>query len=102
MPEDITKTLKVTFRHGLPAGRTATFKHEKEMWIAVPLEKNQAILTVTDNLLGAIARIKRQATCMLSTNPEDVARLGQILAIINQAEHAAQRGAVDKIAAQTA
>lgn len=102
MSEYVTAQRKITFKTGLPLGRHATFIHDKEEWIAVPRSKYRAITTVTDRLIGALDRIRGEATRWVSTHPHDAPRTMLLLGIIGHADETAKAATGDKIKAQTA
>lgn len=98
----MTAQRKLTFKTGLPLGYHATFTHQGQRWIAVPQSKYRDIVTVTDRLIGALDKIRGQATRWISAHPDDAARTMMLLAVIGHADQAAKDAATDKITAQTA
>ncbi len=102
MSEYVTAQQKLTFKTGLPLGRHATFTHEGQRWIAVPQDKYRAIVTVTDRLLGAIDKIRGQATRWVSAHPEDAQRVLMLLRVIAHTDTIINESRSDKAKAQTA
>jgi hypothetical protein len=98
MSEPRTANRKVTFHDGrpLPKGNHATFKEADELWIAVPITKYAAFLTVLDNNIGVLASVRDECVRWLSAHPGDVARVGMLLAIIARADEHAKAAAVEK------
>lgn len=98
MPEPRTATRKVTFHDGrpLPKGTHATFRENDELWIAVPITKYTNFLTVLDNNIGVLASVRDECVRWLSAHPEDVARVGMLLAIIARADEHSRCAAIEK------
>jgi hypothetical protein len=93
-----TATRKVTFHDGrpLPMGTHATFKEEGELWVAVPLTKYSGFLTILDNNIGVLNTVREECVRWLTTHPDDVARVGMLLAIIARADDHAKAAAAEK------
>ena len=98
MAEPRTATRKVTFHDGqpLPNGTHATFKEDGELWIAVPLNKYTAFLTVLDNNIGVLNTVREECVRWLSAHPDDVQRVGMLLAIIARADEHSRCAAIEK------
>lgn len=71
MTETLTKKISVTFDDGLPHGVHASFKHERELWIAYPATKNRRILALVDRLVGIHAGIQDQMIRWINARPND-------------------------------
>lgn len=99
---DVTHQRKVTFSTGLPLGTRATFTHEGQTWVALPLDKLRAERVVTDLLIGVLNQIRGQMTRWLAANPEDATRVGMLLQAIAHADAIATQASVDKSKARTA
>jgi hypothetical protein len=80
------KRVQVTFDNSLPLGTRGTFIHEKQLWIAVPMDKWTETVSVTDRLLGIVSRVRTQLTQWVGTRPEDSARIVPVLQILAAAE----------------
>lgn len=85
MPQDVTKSVKVTFAQSLPMGTRATFTVDKELWIAWPSEKNKRIFGVTDRLIGAHKQMIKDMIGMVNDHPEDAVRIAGIIERANAA-----------------
>ena len=98
MPEPRTATRKVVFHDGrpLPMGSHATFREGGETWIAVPLTKYVGFLTVLDNNIGVLSSVREECVRWLSAHPDDVARVGMLLAIIARADEHSRCAAIEK------
>ena len=81
---DETKSKKVTFSHGLPRGTCATFTHEGQRWIAYPQSKVTAIAVALDNTLGTLEAVGRDLVRWINDQPQDAARIVEILARVNR------------------
>jgi hypothetical protein len=97
--ETTIKRLKVTFSDGLPLGTHASFTHEGERWIAVPLAKYNSVLAVTDRLIGVLGRVRGALTHVIGAFPSDAQQIGRILDILAIAD--TDGLARDKAKAQT-
>lgn len=86
MPEDVTKSCKVTFTTGYPAGTQATFTHNKQQWVAVPRDKHRAHGAITDRLLSTLAAIRDDMTRWVNDHPDDAQRVIGILERINRTD----------------
>ena len=85
--ETRTAMRKLTFDDGLPLGERAMFTHNDERWICIPLSRYTRLLTACDLLIGGLDRAKAATVRWLAANPGDIARAGELLAIIaNQHE----------------
>lgn len=102
MPEYVTAQRKLTFKTGLPLGRHATFTHEGQRWIAVPQTKYRDITTITDRLIGALGKIRDQATRWVAAHPGDAERTLMLLAVIAHTDTLITESCIDKVKAQTA
>lgn len=60
-------------------GTIATFTYEKQLWIAVPASKNQAIHNLVDRLIGIHARITKDMMNWINQKPEDALLVAQVL-----------------------
>ena len=67
--ESVVKRVNITFRDGLPLGTHGSFKYDGQSWIAIPLEKYTAIVTVTDRLIGHLNDIRGQLTRWVTARP---------------------------------
>jgi hypothetical protein len=85
----VTKRVQITFDEGLPLGTHGSFVYEKRRWIAVPLDKWTETVTVTDRLLGVLARVRAQLTQWVGIHPVDAARTVMILQVLEAAEASA-------------
>lgn len=89
MSETSKARREITFNDGLPLATHGIFTHENEKWIAVPLTKYVGFQTILDNNIGVLNRVRDECVRWLSTHPDDVARVGMLLAIIAKTdEHA--------------
>ena len=77
-------------------GTHATFREGNELWVAVPLTKYVGFLTVIDNNIGVLNMVRDECVRWLSAHPEDVARVGMLLAIIAKTDEHAKAAAVEK------
>ena len=80
------KRVQITFSDSLPLGTHGTFKHQGKHWIAVPADKWTRTVTVTDRLLGIVARGRGYLTQWISSRPEDAQRVLGVLEILAGAE----------------
>ena len=83
------KRVQVTFDNSLPLGTRGTFIHDKQLWIAVPMDKWTATVTVTDRLLGITGRARTALTQWMRgqvASSGDVARILGVLEILSTAE----------------
>jgi hypothetical protein len=60
-------------------GTIATFTHEKQLWIAVPAVKNQAIHALVDKLVGIHAAIAVNMVRWINQRPQDADLVSQVL-----------------------
>ena len=98
---ETTKKITVTFHEGdLPGGTYATFKIGKEYWVAWPLKKHQAHLTVVDRLLGGLHSLRRDCLGWINSDPHDATRVARLLSIIQKAELFARENAAAKVEVQ--
>lgn len=98
---ETTKKITVTFREGgLPGGTYATFKVGKEHWVAWPLKKHQAHLSIVDRLLGAVNSLRRDCLAWINADPHDAARVARLLSILQRAEVFASENAAAKVEVQ--
>lgn len=79
MPPDVTKSVKATFSDSLPMGTRATFTHDKQMWIAYPADKHQAIHGLVDRLIGIHAAITVNMVNWINQRPQDADLISKVL-----------------------
>lgn len=101
LSEKKTVSKKVTFTDWLPAGTQATFTHGGEQWVAWPLRKHQAHLTIVDRLLGGLNGLRRDCLAWINADPHDAARVARLLSIIQTAQRFATENAAAKVEVQT-
>lgn len=97
MSEPVTAMRKLTFHTGLPVGTRATFTHEGEPWIALPKNKYVAILTICDNLIGALNNTRRQCINWINAWPSDATKVAKVLEIVRAADEKAQTATLEKV-----
>ena len=101
MTETKTASRKLTFNDGLPMGIHATFTHEGEKWIAVPLVKYQKISAAMDRMGGLFSHINKLMVSWVNSWPEDGERVAQIMEIAQRARVEGRAVVMDKIQALT-
>ena len=79
MTEPVTKSVKVTFKEGAPLGVRGSFKRDGEQWIAIPLTRYTAIVTLIDRFIGIFYRVQADMFRMINDHPEDARRCAEIL-----------------------
>lgn len=95
-----TKKIPVTFTENeLPGGTFAHFLHpvSKERYIAWPQSKFQAHVAVTDRLLGALTRVKRECLMWINMWPQDATRVARVMGIVRDSQRHYDENAVAKV-----
>jgi len=98
MTETRTAMRKLTFDDGLPIGTRATFKENGETWICLPKTKYVNLLTICDNLIGALNATRRDCISWINMWPSDAARVAKVLEIVARADEKARTAAQEKVA----
>ena len=101
MTETKTASRKLTFNDGLPMGVHATFTHEGQKWIAVPLTKYQKISSVMDRMNGLFSHINKLMVSWVNSWPEDGAKVAQIMEIAQRARAEGKAATMERIEALT-
>lgn len=101
MTETKTATRKLTFNDGLPMGVHATFTHEGQKWIAVPLTKYQKIGAVLDRMGGLFSHINKLMVSWVNSWPEDGAKVAQIMEIAQRARAEGKAVTMERVEALT-
>lgn len=101
MTETKTASRKLTFNDGLPLGINATFTHEGEKWIAVPLVKYQKIAAAMDRILGLHSHVNQLMVSWVNSWPEDGAKVAQVMEIAQRARVEGRAVVMEKIHALT-
>jgi hypothetical protein len=101
VPEDYVKRVNVTFGTGLPSGVHGTFKHEGQMWIAMPATKHTRILTVIDRLIGIHDRIANGMIQWINRWPDDGERCAEVLEAVTRARALRDEMTIEKQKAAT-
>lgn len=101
MTETKTASRKLTFNDGLPLGIHATFTHEGERWIAVPVTKYRKISAAMDRMGGLFSHINKLMVLWVNSWPEDGAKVAQILEIAQHARAEGKAATMEKVEALT-
>jgi hypothetical protein len=89
MSADETRSKKVTFTTSLPLGAAAHFTDGNIPWIAVPAPKYADLCSVTDRLIGAVARALVQLELVQRCEQRDDTRLAQTVRALREAMNTA-------------